>query len=138
MHHRIDVLDLHIRRHRQRDRRVVEDRSDARANQLVRDILRGFQRHGDHCHLYVVRGELLVQPTAHAMVARFAPRTMRGRYMAIYGFTWPLAQGVGPLAAGLVMDNADPRLVWFAGALLAVAAALGFLRLASQEESSAS
>lgn len=83
-------------------------------------------------------GELLVQPTAHAMVARFAPRTMRGRYMAIYGFTWPLAQGVGPLAAGLVMDNADPRLVWFAGALLAVAAALGFLRLASQEESPAS
>jgi MFS family permease len=78
-------------------------------------------------------GELLVQPTAHALVARFAPQTMRGRYMAIYGFTWPMAQGVGPLAAGLVMDNADPRLVWFAGATLAVFAAVGFLRLAGRE-----
>ncbi|MDT8304826.1 MAG: MFS transporter [Anaerolineae bacterium] len=74
-------------------------------------------------------GELLVQPTAHALVARFAPEMMRGRYMAIYGFTWPVAQGVGPLAAGLIMDNIDPRLVWFAGAALATAAAVGFLSL---------
>lgn len=75
-------------------------------------------------------GELLVQPTAHALVARFAPQMMRGRYMAIYGFTWPVAQGIGPLAAGIIMDNADPRLVWYAGAALAVAAAAGFWRLA--------
>lgn len=78
-------------------------------------------------------GELLVQPTAHALVARFAPEMMRGRYMAIYGFTWPVAQGVGPLAAGLIMDNIDPRLVWFAGAGLAAAAAGGFLLLAHRE-----
>jgi MFS family permease len=78
-------------------------------------------------------GELLVQPTAHALVARFAPQMMRGRYMAIYGFTWPVAQGIGPLAAGLVMDNADPRLVWFAGAALALASAAGFWRLAGGE-----
>src|SRR5690606_31893121 len=75
-------------------------------------------------------GELLVQPTAHALVARFAPQMMRGRYMAIYGFTWPVAQGIGPLAAGIIMDNADPRLVWYAGAARAVAAAAGFWRLA--------
>jgi MFS family permease len=78
-------------------------------------------------------GELLVQPTAHALVARFAPQMMRGRYMAIYGFTWPAAQGIGPLAAGLVMDNADPRFVWFAGAALALASAAGFWRLAGGE-----
>lgn len=78
-------------------------------------------------------GELLVQPTAHALVARFAPQMMRGRYMAIYGFTWPVAQGIGPLAAGIVMDNADPRLVWYAGAALAVAAAAGFWRLARDD-----
>jgi MFS family permease len=78
-------------------------------------------------------GELLVQPTAHALVARFSPPAMRGRYMAIYGFTWPLAQGAGPLAAGLIMDNIEPRLVWFAGAALAVAAAAGFVRLGKRE-----
>lgn len=78
-------------------------------------------------------GELLVQPTAHALVARFAPQMMRGRYMAIYGFTWPVAQGIGPLAAGIIMDNADPRLVWYAGAALAIAAAAGFWRLADDE-----
>ncbi len=78
-------------------------------------------------------GELLVQPTAQALVARLAPQMMRARYMAIYGFTWPVAQGIGPLAAGIVMDNADPRLVWYAGAALAVAAAIGFWRLAGDD-----
>jgi MFS family permease len=78
-------------------------------------------------------GELLVQPTAHALVARFAPKMMRGRYMAIYGFTWPVAQGVGPLAAGLIMDNSNPRIVWFAGAALAISAAIGFAVLARRE-----
>jgi MFS family permease len=76
-------------------------------------------------------GELLVKPTAQAMVARLAPLTMRGRYMAIYGFTWPISQAIGPLAAGLIMDNLDPRLVWFAGAALALVAGAGFLGLRS-------
>lgn len=83
-------------------------------------------------------GELVVKPTAQAMVARFAPVKMRGRYMALYGFTWPVSQAVGPLSAGLVMDNADPRLVWYAGATLALLAGAGFLLLrragAAQEE----
>ena len=80
-------------------------------------------------------GELLVQPTAQALVARLAPQAMRARYMAIYGFTWPVAQGIGPLAAGIIMDNADPRLVWYAGAGLALASAIGFWRLARSDAS---
>lgn len=72
-------------------------------------------------------GELLVKPTAQALVARFAPGQMRGRYMAIFGFTWPIAQAIGPLGAGLIMDNLDPRLVWYAAAALTFAAAFGFL-----------
>ena len=74
-------------------------------------------------------GELLVKPTSQAMVARVAPARMRGRYMATFGFTWPISQAVGPLGAGLILDNLDPRLVWFAGAALALVAGAGFLGL---------
>lgn len=76
-------------------------------------------------------GELLVKPTAQAMVARFAPAQMRGRYMALFGFTWPIAQAIGPLSAGLIMDNADPRLVWYAASFLVLCAGAGFLALRS-------
>jgi MFS family permease len=57
----------------------------------------------------VTIGEMLTAPTAQAMVAHFAPEDMRGRYMAIFGFSWVIPLTVGPLLAGLIMDNADPR-----------------------------
>ena len=74
-------------------------------------------------------GEMIVAPTSQALVARLAPEDMRGRYMAIFGFSWVIPSTTGPLLAGLIMDNADPRWVWYAAGLVGLLAAAGFALL---------
>ena len=74
-------------------------------------------------------GEMVVVPVGQALAARFAPEDMRGRYMAMFGFSWGLPFAVGPLLAGLIMDNYDPHWVWYAAGILAVVAVLGYLGL---------
>jgi MFS family permease len=67
-------------------------------------------------------GEMFTSPTAQAIVARLAPGDMRGRYMAVYGFAWVVPMALGPLMAGLVMDNVDPRWVWYGAGLVGLVA----------------
>ncbi len=74
-------------------------------------------------------GEMIISPVAQSLVARLAPEDMRGRYMAIYGFSWTVPFAIGPLLAGLIMDNLSPYLVWYFFGFLAFAAAGGFLVL---------
>ena len=71
-------------------------------------------------------GEMVFIPVSQALVARFAPADMRGRYMAFFGFAWTIPMATGPLAAGLIMDNLAPELVWFAAALLGLLAAVAY------------
>ena len=71
-------------------------------------------------------GEMMTVPTSQALVASFAPSDMRGRYMATYGLCWIIPSAVGPLLAGLVMDNLDPNWIWWGSGILAIIAALGF------------
>ncbi len=80
----------------------------------------------------ITLGEMFVIPTSQAIVSHLAPEDMRGRYMAAYGFSWVIPWAVGPLLAGLVMDNADPRWVWYGAALAGLVAAAGFYRLERQ------
>ena len=77
-------------------------------------------------------GEMLVTPVSQSIVAGLAPEEMRGRYMATYGFSWVIPTAVGPLLAGLVMDNFDPRWVWYAGGILALASAAAYYLLEKQ------
>jgi MFS family permease len=74
-------------------------------------------------------GEMMVSPVGQAIVARLAPEAMRGRYMAVYGFSWVLPSAFGPLLAGLVMDNLDPHWVWYGAGILGLAAAGAFYLL---------
>lgn len=74
-------------------------------------------------------GEMIVVPTSQALAANFAPEQMRGRYMALFGFTWAIPATIGPGAAGYILDNYDPNLLWFLGGILCVIAALGFYAL---------
>jgi MFS family permease len=74
-------------------------------------------------------GEMFVAPVGQAIVSQLAPENMRGRYMAVFGFSWVFPMAVGPLLAGLVMDNLDPRWVWYAAGLLGIGAAAAFYRL---------
>ena len=82
-------------------------------------------------------GEMVIMPTSQALVARIAPEDMRGRYMAVFGFGWVIPQAVGPLLAGLVMDNADPRWVWYAAGLLGLVGAAAFVLLRRRAEQAA-
>lgn len=74
-------------------------------------------------------GEMFTVPTSQALVASFAPEDMRGRYSAVYGLCWILPSAVGPLLAGIVMDNGYPNWVWWGSGILAVMAAVGFYAL---------
>jgi MFS family permease len=63
-------------------------------------------------------GEMLVAPVSQAVVADMSPEDMRGRYMAVNGLTWAIPNALGLYLAGLVMDNFDPRWVWYAAAVI--------------------
>jgi MFS family permease len=63
-------------------------------------------------------GEMIIMPTSSALVANFAPEDMRGRYMAGYGLSWSIPAVIGPSAAGMIIDNYNPNLLWYIGAAI--------------------
>lgn len=68
-------------------------------------------------------GEMMVSPVGQAIVSRLAPEEMRGRYMAVFGFSWVIPFAIGPLLAGLVMDNLNPNWLWYASGMVGLVAA---------------
>jgi len=79
--------------------------------------------------IVITIGEMVMVPVQMAVVARLAPEDMRGRYMAGAGFSWSIPAIIGPWAAGMVLDNFDPNLVWKLCGLFAVIAAAGYYAL---------
>jgi MFS family permease len=83
-------------------------------------------------------GEMIVVPTSQALAANFAPEAMRGRYMAIFGLSWAIPSTIGPGAAGYILDNFNPNLLWFIGGALCGLSALAYyalhLRLGTRPE----
>lgn len=79
--------------------------------------------------LIITVGEMIVIPVAQALVALFSPEHMRGRYMAVFSVSWGLPAAVGPWAAGLVLDNLNPSLVWYLGGAFSTVAVAGFMLL---------
>ena len=61
---------------------------------------------------------------------------MRGRYMAVFGLSVSLPNALGPLAAGIVLDNYRPNLLWLLSASVCAISAASFyalhLKLGSQ------
>jgi MFS family permease len=74
-------------------------------------------------------GEMIVAPVGQALVAKFSPEDMRGRYMAVFGISWGIPFAIGPYLAGLVMDNLDPRWLWYMAGIVGMFAVAGFLAL---------
>ncbi len=77
----------------------------------------------------ITMGEMLILPAAQALTAQFAPEDMRGRYMAMYGFSWTIPFAIGPLLGGMVMDSGHSNWVWYGSGILGTMAALGFVWL---------
>ncbi len=74
-------------------------------------------------------GEMIIAPVSQAIIARFAPEDMRGRYMAIAGFSFGIPYAVGPLLAGLVLDHLQGEVLWWAAGVIGLLSALMYLRL---------
>jgi len=75
--------------------------------------------------IIITIAEMLVSPTGQAVVAKLSPEDMRGRYMAVFGFSWTIPNAIGPLLAGVVMDNYNPNWVWYgAGIFMLVSSAI--------------
>jgi MFS family permease len=83
-------------------------------------------------------GEMIVVPTSQALVAGFAPEQMRGRYMAVAGLSWTIPSTIGPGVAGYILDNYNPNLLWYLGAVLCALSVLAYyflhLRLGTKPE----
>lgn len=74
-------------------------------------------------------GELILVPTSSTYAANLAPPDMRARYMSVYGMSWIIAQGIGPLFGGLLNDTLNPQAIWFGGSLMGLLAVGAFLLL---------
>ena len=74
-------------------------------------------------------GEMIVMPTSQALATDFAPETMRGRYMAIFGLSWAIPSTLGPGAAGYILDNYNPNWLWFIGGVLCGISVLAYYAL---------
>jgi MFS family permease len=77
----------------------------------------------------VTIGEMIIMPTSQALAANFAPEDMRGRYMAVFGMTWAIPSIFGPGAAGLILDNLNPNLLWYVAGILCAIAAFAYYSL---------
>lgn len=75
-------------------------------------------------------GELILMPTSSTFAANQAPAHMRGRYMSIYGLTWNVSQGIGPVTGGFLNDTFGPRSMWYGGGLTGLISTALFLVLA--------
>lgn len=74
-------------------------------------------------------GELVLVPTASTYAANLAPPDKRGRYMSIFGLSWRIALGTGPILGGVLNDNLGPQAIWYGGALLGLSSVILFLLL---------
>ncbi|MHA1519004.1 MAG: MDR family MFS transporter [Promethearchaeota archaeon] len=77
----------------------------------------------------VTIGEMVTLPTSQGVVGKIAPADKRGRYMAIFGFSWGIPNLFGVVLAGLIMDNFNPNWVWYGAFILSMIAMGGFLVL---------
>ncbi|HUP40555.1 MAG TPA: MFS transporter, partial [Vicinamibacterales bacterium] len=79
--------------------------------------------------IVITIGEMIVMPTSQTLAAGFARMEMRGRYMAVFGFSVSLPNALGPLAAGIVLDNYRPNLLWLLSASVCAISAASFYAL---------
>jgi MFS family permease len=79
--------------------------------------------------IIITIGEMIYAPKEQTVVASFAPEHMRGRYMAIRNFSWIIPISIGPLGAGILMDNVDPRYLWYIAGIIGSFAVAGFTYL---------
>jgi len=79
--------------------------------------------------IIITIGEMIVSPFQQSVVASFAPEDMRGRCMAVSSLSWSVAFTIGPYFAGLILDSANPGMLWLLCGGIGILATLGFVAL---------
>jgi len=74
-------------------------------------------------------GELILMPTSSTYAAGLSPADMRGRYMSIYGLTWPAALGIAPVMGGYLGDTFGPVTTWYGGLVAGLLSIVWFIAL---------
>lgn len=74
-------------------------------------------------------GEMIIDPMSQALAAKFSPLDMRGRYMAALQFALSISNLITPYLAGLVIDNYEPRWIWYTCGIAGIISIFGFLGL---------
>ena len=78
-------------------------------------------------------GELILIPTATALVSEIAPVAMRARYMGVFSLSFRVGSAVGPVIGGLLADHIAPAATWYGGVVVCLLAAVGYATLAWRE-----
>ncbi|MFO7795578.1 MAG: MDR family MFS transporter [Promethearchaeati archaeon] len=75
--------------------------------------------------IIITIGEMIVMPLSQRAVGLLAPEDKRGRYMALFGFSWAIPSIFGVILAGLLMDYIGPNWVWYFAAILSFISMIG-------------
>ena len=81
------------------------------------------------CMVVMTLGELALAPTTSTYAANLAPVDQRARYMSLFGLTWGVASGIGPVFGGILSDHFGPKMIWYGGTLVGICSVIFFLVL---------
>lgn len=79
--------------------------------------------------IIITLGEMIAVPVFQAIAANLAPTHMRGRYMAVLGFSGAISGGLGTWLAGQIILYLEPEWVWYLAGIAGAFAALGYVLL---------
>jgi MFS family permease len=79
--------------------------------------------------IVITFGEMLAIPTAQAYAATLAPEDMRGRYMAVFGFSFAIPATFSTIIAGTVQKTWGLHAIWYVAAVVAFCVAFGFFTM---------
>ena len=79
--------------------------------------------------IVVTLGEMVIAPVIQTVIAYIAPPDMRGRYMAAFQIGRQSAAAIGPLVAGVILDNYNPDWLWYGGGIICCLVAAGYVVL---------
>ncbi|UYP45634.1 Multidrug resistance protein MdtH [Candidatus Lokiarchaeum ossiferum] len=83
-------------------------------------------------------GEMINAPVSEAIVARLAPEDKRGRYMAVFGFSWFIPNLMGVVITGTIMEKYNSNWVWYICGITSMVAVFGYTALYRWKTSRAS
>lgn len=81
------------------------------------------------CMVVMTVGELILAPTSSTYAANLAPIDKRGRYMTLFGLTWPIGAGIGPIFGGILNDIIGPSATWYGGMVVGLLGGTAFLAM---------